>query len=117
MKADELLERYQAGERAFSGVNLCGANLERANLRGIRLRGARLRWTNLRGADLRLADFTGASLSGANLSGANLRWACLLEADLRGALVAVEQLARASSIRGATLPDGKVQGSARLNPR
>jgi uncharacterized protein YjbI with pentapeptide repeats len=108
MNADELVKRYQAGERAFGEINLCGANLERANLRGAQLRGIRLRWTNLRGADLRLADLTGASLTGANLTGANLRWACFLEADLRGAIVADEQLARAASLKGAILPDGTV---------
>ncbi len=57
MKASELIQRYNNGERFFRG-----AYLRRADLRGANLRGA-----NLFGADLR-----GANLSGANLSEAYL---------------------------------------------
>jgi uncharacterized protein YjbI with pentapeptide repeats len=50
MMAKELLERYAAGERDFSGVNLKWANLGDANLKGTNLEGA-----NLEGADIRKA--------------------------------------------------------------
>ena len=57
---------------------------------------------DLSGADLFLADLRGADLRAANLRGADLRWA-----DLRGAIVEDRQLAQASSLHGATMPDGR----------
>jgi uncharacterized protein YjbI with pentapeptide repeats len=66
-------------------------------LKGITLPHATLSDANLRDANLRYADLSGANLSGANLSGANLtdakRWT-------------KEQLAKAKSLEGATMPDG-----------
>jgi hypothetical protein len=67
----------------LSGVNLVGFNLSDADLSN----------TNLRNSDLARADLSGADLSGADLSGANLN----------GAIVTDEQLAKAKSLRGATL--------------
>jgi len=51
--------------------------------------------------DLSLVDLSGARLWGANLSAADL-W----RADLSGAKVATEQLDKAKSLEGATMPDG-----------
>ncbi len=42
MDAEELLSRYTAGERDFSGVDLSGADLEDADLSGINLNDADL---------------------------------------------------------------------------
>jgi hypothetical protein len=97
-------------------ANLCGTLLRRANLTGAdledaKLRGADLTRTNLRGANLYKANLNGAylckaNLHGANLYKANLRGASLYEADLCEAQVTQEQLDRARSLEGATLPDG-----------
>jgi uncharacterized protein YjbI with pentapeptide repeats len=85
-----LLDRYAAGGRDFSkvelenadltGADLSGANLSGANLRSAALRRAVLNEANLSGADLTNAALDEAKLSGANLSGANLS-----EANLNGA--------------------------------
>jgi uncharacterized protein YjbI with pentapeptide repeats len=102
-------------------VNLHGANLMRANLL----------MANLHQAELIEADLRGAKLIGADLSGANLRSAKLDEADLSGAkLIGIdlhemrlgkvlgvglksaeitsEQLAKAKSLKGATMPNGSI---------
>jgi uncharacterized protein YjbI with pentapeptide repeats len=73
---------------------LASADLSYLNLQGANLRKANLRETNLRRCDLTGVDFTGADLSGA---------------DLTAARVTDEQLARAASLAGATLPDGTIQ--------
>ncbi|HEY9894326.1 MAG TPA: pentapeptide repeat-containing protein [Candidatus Sericytochromatia bacterium] len=115
MQVQDLLERYQNGERNFaqidlSSANLSGVNLRDADLTDANMTGANLSWAflsraNLTGACLRRADLRSASLnnavlnqailSGANLSKADLRmaqleaadlnWAVLQEADLSGA--------------------------------
>ena len=101
MTAKELLERYAAGERDFSGVDFSGTkfkifsyifngiNLERANLEGAYLEGVQLERANLAGSILRNVDFevdlTDANLEGANLEGANLQESCLERANLRRA--------------------------------
>ncbi len=54
MTAQELLDRYAAGDRDFAGVDLHGVDLSNAVLRGI----------NLDRADLTEVNFTGADLSG-----------------------------------------------------
>ena len=62
MDAEELLRRYAARERDFSGVRLRGVFLDRAQLREI---------------NLTRADLSGTDLSNADLGGANLRGAIL----------------------------------------
>jgi uncharacterized protein YjbI with pentapeptide repeats len=101
----EIVARYQAGERDFSGIdlrradlgavdlrgasliraNVSRANLIRAILGGVDLMGARLAGADLREADLSDANLCSADLGEANLSGADLRRADLNGADLRGA--------------------------------
>jgi uncharacterized protein YjbI with pentapeptide repeats len=72
----------------LSSLNLSGANFERANL-----------WdTNLHRANLSGANLKGAHLGRANLKGANLN----------KAWVTREQLDRAESLEGATMPDGSI---------
>lgn len=74
MTREELLERYAAGERDFSGVNLDGVNIS----------GVDLNWSDedylfnsfgvdLSGLNLEFADMRGVNLSGVNLTGAKLR--------------------------------------------
>jgi uncharacterized protein YjbI with pentapeptide repeats len=75
-------------------AELARADLSYLNLSGTNLRGADLREANLRRTDLTNVDLTGADLSGA---------------DLTAALVSEEQLARAGSLTGATLPNGIIQ--------
>jgi uncharacterized protein YjbI with pentapeptide repeats len=102
MTAEELLERYAAGERDFSGVDLSGVNLMEVDLTGINLEGATLRrtkfsWSCLnraifRNADLENADFMLASLKECDFRGANLR-SCniidtqLIRANFEGAII------------------------------
>ena len=61
------------------------------------------------GANLQDADLSGAIMRRANLSGGNLRGANLSAADLRaGTNWSNEQLAKASSLVNATMPDGSM---------
>jgi len=116
MKADELLQRYAEGERAFTGADLAGADLRGANLRGANLSTANLAAANLLGADLsganlgaahvvhanltavRLvnADLINVDLAGANLAGANLSAANLSAANLSGANLSAANLGQAA---------------------
>lgn len=87
-------------------ANLIGAKLFCADLTGANLIGAKLSNANLSWADLRGADLEGADLRLADLHKADLRDAILYDADLRGAKVTQEQLEKAKSLEGATMPDG-----------
>jgi uncharacterized protein YjbI with pentapeptide repeats len=90
----------------LSGAKPIKANLTLANLSGSDLRGANLRGADLSEADLRLANLSGADLTEADLSGANLTDANLRMVNLSGAKVTDDQLAKAKSLKDATLPDG-----------
>jgi pentapeptide repeat protein len=105
-------------------ISLAQANLEEVNLSGAQLQGADLNNANLRDAtlidaDLRAANLIAANLRNANLgtgpdrtsgtilSGADLTLADLSNANLDGAQgTTKEQLDRAASLQGATMPDG-----------
>ena len=80
MTAQELLWRYSAGGRDFSGADLSRAHLFGANLSGANLNDAELSYANLSEANLSRANLIAANLGHANLSGANL-----MDADLTGA--------------------------------
>ncbi|MEH1966853.1 pentapeptide repeat-containing protein [Nostoc sp.] len=92
MNIEELLGRYAAGERDFSGVKMDSPRLRDAELPGINLSGAilfgaKLNRANLSGANLSYANLGSAWLEEANLTGANLSHAVvsdgvLAEADL-----------------------------------
>jgi len=82
MTAEELLERYAAGERDFSNVDLDSARLNDAKLSGINLSGA-----ILFGAELNRANLSGANLSRANLGSALLEAANLRRANLSHAII------------------------------
>ena len=85
--AEELLERYAAGERDFRGANLNRANLCEVKLVGATLIGASfteadLIEADLRGADLRETMFVRTNLSEALLIGGRLSGAYFLGANL-----------------------------------
>ena len=96
--ADELQERYAAGERYFVGTKLRGANL-----RGMVLRGSNLDESDFVRASLQDADLAHVLLRTSGLSGANLAGADLTGADLTGARVAQAVL------RNATLTDALLE--------
>jgi len=72
MTGQELIERYEAGERDFRWADLRGAYLNGSFLRSADLRWADLRWADLRGAYLNGADLRGAYLKGADIRGCDL---------------------------------------------
>ncbi|HBK99149.1 MAG TPA: stress protein [Microcoleaceae bacterium UBA10368] len=98
ISAEEFLQRYDEGERDFTGVNLAGvnlsgktlesnvslsqANLSNANLANAKLIQVNLIGSNLQGANLNSTNLQSADLIGANLSGANLTKAILYSARL-----------------------------------
>lgn len=91
----DLMHAYLA-EAYLEEAHLAGAYLFSVNLEGADLQGTDLKGADLEGADLKGADLKGADLMGVNLAGVNLE----------GAEVTDEQLARAQSLKGATMPDG-----------
>jgi len=109
MDEEEVLNRYEAGERDFMGIllteaNLSGVNLSEANFSGANLCVANLSGANLQGADLSKAKLNVARLSGCNLTKANfnraiLNVANLVRADLSGASLIQTGLIRAELIR------------------
>ncbi|MEM8545528.1 MAG: pentapeptide repeat-containing protein [Cyanobacteria bacterium P01_H01_bin.119] len=108
MNAEELLERYAAGHRDFTGVNLNETSLIGADLPHLVLRNASLNVTNLNSTNLSHGDFAGASfnvsrLSGANLSFANLAGAKLNVANLIRAVATGANLTRVSMVRAELL--------------
>ena len=73
MDAEELLGRYAAGERDFTGADLSGVELIDAQLPEIKLRDAQLICTDLNGANFFAArvertNFTEANLTSAKFS-------------------------------------------------
>lgn len=110
---EELQRRGRLSDGALAWVQLRFAHLQGANLSGADLRKASLSMADLRGADLSYACLEGTRLDKANLSGAemdraDLRGSLMTRVNLQGAHnLSDEQLAQASRLRGATLPDGR----------
>ena len=110
---DANLDSADLSEADLTYVELGDANLRDADLRGADLSKAHLQYSDLSGADLRYADLTDAFLLQADLSGANLRYAdlskaALNDANLSGAYGWTEdQLSKAKTLEGATMPDGQ----------
>ncbi|NEQ98495.1 MAG: pentapeptide repeat-containing protein [Cyanothece sp. SIO2G6] len=86
--AEELLERYAAGERNFAGVKIIGIKYRYTNKReyihpdlsGVNLSGANLSKVSLCNINLERANLEGANLSNSGLSGTRL-----VRTNLRGA--------------------------------
>jgi hypothetical protein len=109
------------------GADLSNAKLFGVDLHGVKLQGAKLVEADMRRANLRRADLSGANLGGyptiyfnknryvwhttdlseADLSEANLTGANLTLVNLHNALVTDEQLNKAKSLEGITMPNGK----------
>jgi uncharacterized protein YjbI with pentapeptide repeats len=90
----------------LQGAYLEGANLEGAILAYANLQGAYLERADLEGATLGMANLNRATLSHVNLERAFLGYVHLGGANLKAAKVTAEQLAQATTLAGATLPDG-----------
>jgi hypothetical protein len=98
---DDLLRRYENGERSFpeaeltdanlSGTTLDGANFEKfswfhtTNFEGASLRGTIFRYCNVKCANFKHADLTGASFEGAAIDAAEFEGAILEGASFVGA--------------------------------
>ena len=103
-------------EANLSGANLNQTRMNKANLNGADLRNCRLNEADLREADLSSvnlnvgdlvgANLRGAKLGGAKLLGADLREADLSQADLSGTQITEDELVKAKSLEGTTMPDG-----------
>jgi len=90
----------------LSNADLYGAMLYRSDLRNANLQGVDLRNANLQGVDLRNANLQGANLTGADLGCTKPGGQKIACVDLSSAIVTSEQLAKARSLKGATMPDG-----------
>jgi uncharacterized protein YjbI with pentapeptide repeats len=101
MKAEDILKRYQVGERDFGAIDLTEANLSGANLSGANLSGANLSVANLSGINLSNADLRNAKLNVARLSSANLSKANLCRANLNVANLVLADLGDASLVQAA----------------
>lgn len=94
-------------EAFLDHINLSGADLTGANLSSADLSGARMSGASLGGANLNSACLSGAELSGVDLKSADLSGTDLNRVILRGAKGTTDdQLGKAKSLEGATMPDG-----------
>jgi uncharacterized protein YjbI with pentapeptide repeats len=97
----------------LSEINLKYAHLEKACLAATRLRGANLSGAMLHNANLTMVDLSGANLRRSllfytQLDGAKLDGAILDEAIIITSHVTQEQLDKAKSLKGATMPDRSI---------
>lgn len=131
MTAEELLRRYAADERNFSGiklyaeeyamllngrdlrgVNLCGSTLD-GDWSGVNLSNARLRGIVADGCDLQRANlshtnFSGASFVQCNLSGCNFTKAILSGVEFNQAVICDSNFTGAY-LRGAYLSEADLE--------
>jgi uncharacterized protein YjbI with pentapeptide repeats len=105
LSAVELLDRYAAGIRDFSGASVDVGTYRDAHLSGADLRGANLTKVNLSDANL-----SGANLADAKLGGAVFNDANLSDTELNGADLADAQLRRAN-LRRANLTDARCENA------
>ncbi len=83
--AEEFLQRYEEGERDFTGINLAGVDLSGKTLdSNVSLSQANLSNANLANANLTRVNLIGANLQGANLNSTSLHSADLIEVNLSG---------------------------------
>jgi uncharacterized protein YjbI with pentapeptide repeats len=91
----------------LSKADLQGASLSRCTLNEATLTDAALQSADLRGASLQEADLSYADLTDADLTDADLTVATLTNATLTNARVTDEQLQKAKSLEGVTMPNGQ----------
>jgi uncharacterized protein YjbI with pentapeptide repeats len=85
--AEEILRRYQSGERNFEGSDLPDEScLRGASLAGANFSRSWLSWVDFRGADLRGVCFDQCNVKVSDFRGADLTGASFREAMLCGAL-------------------------------
>ena len=113
--AEELLERYAAGERYFRGAVLRCTHLRQASLQLCNLDHADLYGAVLDGADLRRASFEKADLRAADLRNANLQHAffddaLMDDADCRKASLRFTRFKKVK-LRNANLQDADLRHS------
>ena len=121
MDVNELLARYEAGERDFFGVDLSSANLSGVNLSGADMLGANISSANLSNANLSNANLSNVSLVGTNLSDANLSHAdlsvaYLFEADLSAADLSAAYL-DGTHLSHADLSEAKLINTSLINAK
>jgi uncharacterized protein YjbI with pentapeptide repeats len=102
---EELLRRYQQGERYFARAVLAGSKLDGADLRGAYLADA-----DLRGASLMIAGKAGLPIADPNLTGAWLTRALMQGAILAGCILDEADL-REAILDGAELDLAKLRGA------
>ncbi len=105
----DLLERYEAGERNFARIQL-----RQADLRGINLSGANLEQADLRGANLIRANLSGSQLEDSYLNEASLDDANLDHCGLSRAILLKTSLINAN-LKRADLTKTYLSGSLLLN--
>ena len=115
MTAEELLQRYAAGERDFAGVSLRECVLVNTDLRGVNLSGADLRFAELIGVKLTEANLTKANFTGANLTGARLDSSILQNASLE--CDAIGTVFNNADLRGVQMYRCRLRGARFENAR
>ena len=93
---DELLRRYQSGERCFAGAKLDSITLD--------LRNSNLERADFSGSFI-FADFAGANLRGAVFANANVKTCDFSNADLRDAVFT------GAALCATTFIDAKLEGA------
>jgi uncharacterized protein YjbI with pentapeptide repeats len=116
MDAEELLQRYAAGERDFVGVGLDDVDVSGANLSNINLSRASMNQffadgANLSGADLSKASIYQAGFNEVNLAGANLSEADLGDCGFRRANLSGANLSGAT-FRYTRMPDESIRSDS-----
>jgi len=97
----------EPGGTDFEGADLSGlCAIGVTNLRGKSFRGAVLYWVNLTSSDLSSCNFENA-----DFRGAVLRDTVFVGADLRGALLGIDNLGGATQIQGANFASALLQGA------
>jgi len=87
MTAEELLERYAAGERDFQEIQVIDGSFIQACLRNINLSGSKLLLCSFIAADM-----DGAQLNGTIFDGSDLTRTTLRQANLQGAILGDVQM-------------------------
>ena len=86
MNAEELIQKYDAGERDFTGIQIIRGDLKDLDLRGANFTNASFKGrVDFRGANLSGTNFTNAYLAGANLGNVDLSRANCRDVYLSGA--------------------------------